>query len=168
MEEPSELVYICIFLFLFTHLGTLVLKESLLGETRLMSFELKILYQVVVQKKARETCFRKGVLIDEIFLPVYLCIGFFSLSHTLGWKYDTLWRFRKMQRKFVLGRGFANEESGFLIDQNVLLVSINYRFFRPKFGRNANGENMKISNFPDFNACTLILNMIQISSSLKI
>ena len=99
-----------------------------------MSFELKIRYQVVVRKKARETCFREGVLIDANFLPVYLYIDFFSLSHTLGWKYDTFWRFRKMKRKFVLGRGFADEESGFLIDQNVLLVSINYRFFMPKFG----------------------------------
>ena len=34
------------------------------------------------------------------------------------------------------GRGFASEESGFLIDQNVLLVSINYRFLMRKLGFN--------------------------------
>ena len=56
------------------------------------------------------------------------------------------------RQKFVLGRGFASEESGFLIDQNVLLVSINYRFFMPKLGLN----KKPINSLPDFNAYKLI------------
>ena len=56
----------------------------------------------------------------------------------------------KGQKKFISGRGFAAEESGFLIDQNVLLVSINYRFFMPKFGLSEK-PMVKTTYIPDVN-----------------
>ena len=70
-----------------------------------------------------------GGLIDGEPLPVMVWIhgGAFRIG-----KYQFIFIFTHLGYDF-LGRGFASEESGFLIDQNVLLVSINYRFLLPKY-----------------------------------
>ena len=63
-------------------------------------------FRMPVEKEASENCLQEGGLL--LRRAAFLSIKMFSFC-------------------IVLGRGFASEESGFLIDQNVLLVSINYR-----------------------------------------